>query len=1195
MEVKQDQTDGDHPENVSLRTRLGEGVRTVVYRGGDPANTAPLCKDQFEKIGKQVTPGGTPQNECIFSPAESQFYNGLIRHNSNNQYFYYAEMDDDDARPAHMNTVAIRLLKNIPSARTFSVIDSSASGFASDSSFFVWDSHRTYFVDYVYRIDHPYYSRPWIARTISRFRFFAHYHPFVELFIKELNVWGVKGLLNRRIQVEPASVPGSPAVFDFNTYKPDFANVDGPLPVEDVDFTYEGAYAPYNWELFFHVPFYIASKLTANQRFEEALEWFHYIFNPTSTDTTTPDPEPPQQKYWVTKPFYERATKEYQQQKIGSILLAIAKGDAAARAQVEEWRNNPFNPHLIARMRTVAYQKNVVIKYVQMLIAWGDQLFRQDTTETMNEATQLYVLAASVLGPRPKSIPKAVPNPIKTFYQLEQEGIDDFGNVLNEVENILPAGGGGGGAGDDDAPDLPRLDVLYFCIPHNDKLIGLWDTVADRLYKLRHCLNIEGVFRVPALFDPPIDPAALVRAAAAGLDIGAALGDLNAPLPLYRFTVMIQRAVELTAEVKSLGAAMLSALEKRDAEGLALLRSANEKRLLAQVRQVKLKQVDEAIRGKEALEVGRKVTVERQAYYAKLVKDGLNTGETVGLVLTSGAIIAEVVATVLNAVAAGASVFPQITAGVSGFGGSPVLTVTTGGQQVSKAISIGSIVAHGVSTGLQMGAGLATTVAGYARRADEWDFQKRLAEKELPQIDKQIATADLRREVADQELKSHDVQIENADKEDEYLRTKFTNQELYDWTIGQLATVYFQTYRLAHDAAKRAERCFRYELGLSDIGYIQPGYWDTLKKGLLCGEQLYLDLKRLEAAYYEQNRREYELTKHVSLAQLDPVALLKLRRNGECFVEVPETAFDMDYPGHYFRRLKTVSLSIPCIAGPYTTVACTLTLTANRLRTNAALLNDMYKRQNEDVTRFRDDVAAVQSIATSSAQTDDGLFELNFRDERYLPFEGAGAISSWHLKLNKDLPQFDFNTITDVVLHLGYTAREGGALLGSTASAELNKRLNDMALADSRTGQYRLFDLKREFSAEWHRFLYPAKPADEQVLTLTDLADRLPYHTRKFTRKAQKVEVIAFMADGENYEAQMSAHADLIDMSLDSTYQGLHRGPKTLDLAGVPLSKADAPATAWTLRLRKVGAADFKSLPAVAVKELFLLVHYTLG
>ena len=147
-----------------------------------------------------------------------------------------------------------------------------------------------------------------------------------------------------------------------------------------------------------------------------------------------------------------------------------------------------------------------------------------------------------------------------------------------------------------DGPELPYLDVLYFCIPNNEKLLSLWDTVSDRLFKIRHCMNIEGLVRQLPLFEPPIDPALLVKASAAGLDIGAVLNDLNAPMSLYRFTFMIQRAQGLCAEVKSLGSAMLSALEKRDAEGMAALRSNNGLILLNAIRTVKEKLIDEADR-----------------------------------------------------------------------------------------------------------------------------------------------------------------------------------------------------------------------------------------------------------------------------------------------------------------------------------------------------------------------------------------------------------------------------------------------------------------------------------------------------------------------------------------------------------------------------------------------------------------------
>ena len=67
----------------------------------------------------------------------------------------------------------------------------------------------------------------------------------------------------------------------------------------------------------------------------------------------------------------------------------------------------------------------------------------------------------------------------------------------------------------------------------------------------------------------------------------------------------------------------------------------------------------------------------------------------------------------------------------------------------------------------------------------------------------------------------------------------------------------------------------------------------------------------MSSAYLDQNKREYELNKHVSLRQLDPLALLELKATGTCEVTLPEWLFDLDGPGHYLRRLKTVSLSIP--------------------------------------------------------------------------------------------------------------------------------------------------------------------------------------------------------------------------------------------------------------------------------------------
>ena len=66
-------------------------------------------------------------------------------------------------------------------------------------------------------------------------------------------------------------------------------------------------------------------------------------------------------------------------------------------------------------------------------------------------------------------------------------------------------------------------------------------------------------------------------------------------------------------------------------------------------------------------------------------------------------------------------------------------------------------------------------------------------------------------------------------------------------------------HQLAHDLAKRSEQGYRFELGLADSSFIEFGYWDSLKKGLLCGEKLSLDLKRMDSSFLDKNRREFEI------------------------------------------------------------------------------------------------------------------------------------------------------------------------------------------------------------------------------------------------------------------------------------------------------------------------------------------------
>lgn len=126
--------------------------------------------------------------------------------------------------------------------------------------------------------------------------------------------------------------------------------------------------------------------------------------------------------------------------------------------------------------------------------------------------------------------------------------------------------------------------------------------------------------------------------------------------------------------------------------------------------------------------------------------------------------------------------------------------------------------------------------------------------------------------------------------------------------------------------AKRAEKVYYHDLGPESASFIQFGYCGGLKKGLCAGDKLFHDLKRMELSYQDLHAREYEITSSISLTKLDSIALMLLRENAEAFFSLPEAAFDVSYPGHYFRRIKSISLTMPCVAGRYANINVTLTL-----------------------------------------------------------------------------------------------------------------------------------------------------------------------------------------------------------------------------------------------------------------------------
>jgi len=953
------------------------------------------------------------------------------------------------------------------------------------------------------------------AHWEQRLRFTPFEHPQTCRLINVLKGEGIEKLLalsttrSSRIGEDHRMVDGRWTQIKRSAFQRRYRpgkRVDPRFPMLDVDFDNDNPYAQYNWELFFHAPLQVATRLAKDGRHEEAQRWFHFIFDPT-IDVSSPAP----QRYWRFAPFHENT--EYDGAKRLMALLSYSGKELSlidrqqkVRDQVAAWWEKPFDPHTIARLRMVAYQKAVVMKYIDNLIEWGDKLFRRDTMESIQEATQIYILAGNILGQRPERVPPMVKNPPVTFRQV-REKLDPFANWAVRFENRQVRRPFRINARPDTSgtTSLLGMTTQYFCIPNNPDMDKKWDTVADRLNKIRNCMNIKGVVRQLALFEPPIDPGMLVRAAAAGVDLGSVIASLNAPPPMHRFRFLVQRAVGLAEQLRHFGAETLKVLEQRDAEKLATLRQTNETALLEAVRDVqktKIKQVEEEVAW---LALQRESVDMQIQHVVAQAQELMNPQETAKQESLTEAKVIAGVAEGVDLVAKVMYAIPEFQAGSAGGFSSPFVTAQMGGQMAGDILTAVAESAFKIMSQFQTEAEMSAAQAEYQRRQAELMYQGDLLIKERERLQKQIGEIQLKLEINNAELKRHDTAVENASNVSQYLRDKFTSEELYGWMLGQISTTYFQAYKLAFDTAKLAERGLQFERGDSSASYIEFSYWDSLKKGMLAGERLLLDVRRMESAYLEGDKRALEITRHLSLKEDAPTALEELLATGRCRVDISEALLDGDFPGHYFRRVKTVGMGVVGPLAPHSNIHCTLTMLDNRIRTSANASGTYPQAQDGDDSRFLINVVPVQAIATSRPNADSGMFQLRFDDDRYLPFEGAGAISSWRIDLHQANNAVDLSRLTDVLLSLSYTAKSGGAPLEAVARANRDTGLARGGLVPP--PQLRI-SLRQDLPALWKQ-LQEATAGQNVELKLPLPRARLPGRLLEYDARIEGVTLYA--------------------------------------------------------------------------------------
>lgn len=822
-------------------------------------------------------------------------------------------------------------------------------------------------------------------------------------------------------------------------------SVAEPFPSSMVDFSWGSSSAIYNWELFFFVPMLLADKMLAEQNYAAALEWLQLVFDPRMDLSKYEKTKrfvrdlPKGAKYWKFLPFFANQDADR------SILTELSMPSPhdslpdykSLQLLIDRWKNDPFDPQMIARYRNVAYQKYVVMKYLDALIGWGDQLFTQDTTESVNLAIQMYILAAEILGPKSAEVPGPGTTLAATVGDMLKNSMGVMNNAFVTYEDTVLSGK----YREKETPQrlLPGNTaqlahttgmMFYFDVPRNETLMAYWDTVADRLYKIRNSLNIEGVKRTLALFAPPIDPAMLVKARANGVSISDALADASSALPYYRFKVMVAKAIEIVRDVQRVGQELLDTIEKFDAETLALLRVTHEKTALTlqkTLTELDITELEKELEAVETEEENLQAEQEQQNTFFKKSEQETQYEKAMEKVKK----VQETVENMKKA-ASVAYKLPDLGVGaiLNGLGGPSFDSISLGGTKIAENLVSAAEGYASQFAQKQVGAALKKVLGEQNRVEQSWEMQKTAKANQIKAVQKKKTTAEIKIDYAKKQLENFEREIELKDEMYEHLSEKYTNKDLYTWLKKETGSVYKMLFQLAAKVARKAEKCYHFEIGDTDENpktaktFIKGcgSYWDGLHSGLLAGEKLLADLHAMEVAYLDNDKNELEITRPVSLKDVlvptDDDSVVKVMEeivemegpvSNYSFI-ISANHIGTDFAHHYFRRIRDVRIQVKLNSKePQPTfLNAELSLTENTL----TLQNGM-KIQNR---------VGIKTLATSTAHFEAGKFEFDFSKEKYSPFEGAGADeTSWTLSISGA----NGCDIEDIIIYISYTARKG--------------------------------------------------------------------------------------------------------------------------------------------------------------------------
>ncbi|MGF6128417.1 hypothetical protein QF019_003630 [Pseudomonas frederiksbergensis] len=769
---------------------------------------------------------------------------------------------------------------------------------------------------------------------------------------------------------------------------------------------YNGANGLYFWELSFHLPHLVATRLRAEDRYQVAQNWLHYLFDPRAPADAPSNPVQPSDKpaYWRCRPL-------------------VSDGNLGCESRL------PIDPDAIGYSAPRHLRILVFIDYVNNLIAWGDWYYRQLTRDSLVAAKLCYVQAEFLMGKPP--VARTVTDwETKTVGELltassTRPALEAFEQTLDvSLADIPPS-----------APAAPLLGLLAnepFKLPLNEQLLSVFDVPGQRLNNLRNNLTLDGKPLNIPLFSPPTDPNQLLRDLAAG--------GVGGPRPMggrlvvgaFHWRVAFEVALRAVQALQDYGSQVLRLLEQRDRAEQEELQQSHLVELGDYARTVQEQSIAQLEANVAALRQSRITAQQRADTYARWYDDNISAVEYEVMDTLQMAKVLHMTSTAFQVTGAVIDTFPTIYGMATG-----------GGRPASMAYAVG----YGLeiaATAAQMDADKKAVTETYRLRRREWELQRDQARAEILAIDEQITAqriaVDAARASLDQTLRGNAQALTVYN----FLKKRSTNAELFGWLLGQLKALHYQAYDAVVSLCLSAQNSLSAETGEYDSIPPLPQVWLDNRYGLTAGEHLREYLLRMERSHLQRHERRLERVKTVSLRRLfddasDPqaghaswdAALLRLQDTGVLEFKLTQLLFDREHPGDYCRLINSVEVDLPVLVGPYEDVRATLLQIGSTTATKASAHSVEYLLWPDGAVAPADvqfNLRSGQQIALSAGIADNGMAAIKPDEGLLNPFENTGVVSRWQLNFpwsKREAQSAMLGSLTDVIVRIRYTAKGG--------------------------------------------------------------------------------------------------------------------------------------------------------------------------